>query len=67
MSAKMVPCCVHNHGIYFDLNQKSLVQILTEKMFVFVNSCNVTCNDLQNHHRSKVIVTNERLHFSSYL
>ena len=61
MSAKMAPC------YYFDLNLKSLAQKLTEECVFFVNSCYVTCCDLNGHRRSKDMVRNEMLYMSSYL
>ena len=63
----MAPCYSHTVGQYFSLYVKSLALKLTKKMRFFVIFINVTICDLHDHHRSQVMVQNERQYMSSYL
>ena len=63
----MAPCCSYTFRHYFSLYVKSLALKLTKKMRFFVIFMNVTICDLQGHHRSQVMVQNERQFISSYL
>ena len=63
----MAQCCSYTFRHYFSLYVKSLALKLTKKMRFFVIFMNVTICDLHGHHRSQVMVQNERQYISSYL
>ena len=65
LSENVAPC-VRKPLTFDDFSQKSLARKLAEKLlFRKIHLCD-HC-DLQGHHRSQVMVRNDRLHMSFYL